>query len=58
MPVAARQKEDGVWIWYQRADRSEAVYSDQRSLCLAILRPGGLSLPGLDDTPPAWGGLG
>lgn len=55
-PVAAAEKEDRIWIWYQRVNKAEKEYSDQRTLCLGELTAEGWRLPSLRPNPPAWGG--
>lgn len=56
MPVAAHRRNGEILVWYQRVDRHEVVYSDQRVLCLAVLRDGEWSLPSLRDEAVSWGG--
>lgn len=56
MPTATESLDGSVRIWYQRVDKAAAEYSDQRTLCAAILGPNGLTRPIVDDTTPSWGG--
>lgn len=56
-PVASRMLDDGaVQIWYQRVNKGEEDYFDQRALCLGEIRNGQWTLPELSPEPPAWGG--
>lgn len=56
-PGAVRVSDRGVDIWYQRVNKGEAEYMDQRTFCLARLLPDGqFQLPALRPEPPAWGG--
>lgn len=57
-PVASRTLPDGaVQLWYQRVDKGEAVYDDQRVLCVGEIRGGQWILPALQTESPAWGGV-
>ncbi len=56
-PVASEQEEKGARIWYQRIDKQEAVYEDQRVLCVARVSSGQWSPVPVSGTPPAWGGV-
>lgn len=56
-PVASRMLEDGVvQLWYQRVNKGEEDYFDQRTLCLGEIRNGQWLLPELSPEPPVWGG--
>jgi hypothetical protein len=56
-PVASRSLDDGtVQLWYQRVNKGEADYFDQRTLCLGEIRNGQWTLPELNPDPPMWGG--
>ncbi|MCX7427477.1 MAG: hypothetical protein NTW96_17845 [Planctomycetia bacterium] len=56
-PVASRTLADGaVQLWYQRVDKGEADYMDQRTLCLGEIRGGRWTLPSIRPESPAWGG--
>ncbi|NIA13787.1 MAG: hypothetical protein GWP08_06865 [Nitrospiraceae bacterium] len=56
MPVAARSTERGATIWYQRVDKGEADYLDQRTLCIGEIEDGVWRIPELAPQAPAWGG--
>lgn len=57
LPVASEQTQDGARIWYQRIDKDETDYSDQRTLCVGSYgRSNGWTIPALAPAPPAWGG--
>ncbi|NUQ65303.1 MAG: hypothetical protein HUU20_22785 [Pirellulales bacterium] len=56
-PSASRTLEDGtVQIWYQRVNKEETSYADQRTLCLGEIRNGSWALPAVQPGSPAWGG--
>jgi hypothetical protein len=55
-PAAALQKGDEIQVWYQRVNKTEKEYADQRTLCLATLSPKGWTIPVLHPESPAWGG--
>jgi hypothetical protein len=56
-PVASRMLDDGtVQLWYQRVNKGEEDYFDQRALCLGEIRHGQWTLPELSPEPPVWGG--
>ena len=56
-PSASRTLEEGtVQLWYQRVNKGETEYVDQRTFCLGEIRGGRWSLPSLHPEPPAWGG--
>ncbi|HPO14655.1 MAG TPA: hypothetical protein PLI09_14535 [Candidatus Hydrogenedentes bacterium] len=55
-PVAAFPEGEKIRVWYQRVDKGEAEYSDQRTLCLGELEGKGWSLPPLFPEEPAWKG--
>ncbi|MBI2426034.1 MAG: hypothetical protein HYV27_24635 [Candidatus Hydrogenedentes bacterium] len=56
-PVASRTLSGGViQLWYQRVNKGEALYGDQRTLCVGEIRAGQWILPALHPEPPAWGG--
>lgn len=56
-PVSTEPTRHGARIWYQRVDTAEAVYSDQRTLCIGELSRGAWTLPCLHPEPSAWGGI-
>ncbi|MBI4556719.1 MAG: hypothetical protein HY706_03980 [Candidatus Hydrogenedentes bacterium] len=56
MPVASEALEGEVRVWYQRVNKGEKEYSDQRTLCVGHIRGGAWNTPVLDPVPPAWGG--
>ena len=55
-PVASHTAADGVRLWYQRVNKGETEYVDQRTLCVGTIRDGQWHVPTLHETPPAWGG--
>lgn len=56
-PVATRTLTDGtIQLWYQRVNKGEEDYFDQRTLCLGEIRDGQWVLPELHQEPPVWGG--
>ncbi|MCC6491369.1 MAG: hypothetical protein IT364_28020 [Candidatus Hydrogenedentes bacterium] len=55
-PVATRTAGDVVQLWYQRVNKGETEYSDQRTLCLGEIRDGQWTLPELSSEPLPWGG--
>jgi len=55
-PVAVEQKGGEVRVWYQRVDKSEKEYADQRTLCLGVYKNGNWETPALFDGAPTWGG--
>jgi len=55
-PAAAIPAAGETWIWYQRVNKAETEYADQRTLCLGILRDGAWTCPEVNPTPPARGG--
>ncbi len=54
MPVASEVTADRIRLWYQRIDKSEPEYVNQRVLCLAEIRGGEFSIPKLDIFPSPW----
>lgn len=56
MPVAALPETKGVAIYYQRVEKTQPVYDDQRVLCLGYLQRGAWSIPSLHDATLPWGG--
>ncbi|GMV95106.1 MAG: hypothetical protein AMXMBFR82_48840 [Candidatus Hydrogenedentota bacterium] len=56
-PVASRTLDDGtIQLWYQRVNKGEEDYFDQRTLCLGEIRDGRWVLAELNPEPPTWGG--
>jgi len=55
-PVAALPSKEGTRVWYQRVEKSNEDYSDQRTLCVGTVRDGTWSMPDLHPEPPSWGG--
>jgi len=56
-PSASRTLGDGtVELWYQRVNKEEPSYVDQRTLCLGEIGGGRWVLPAIHPEPPAWGG--
>jgi len=55
-PVSAHADGDLVRIWYQRVDKDEPVYRDQRLLCVGELRAGQWGIPRVGDETLPWGG--
>jgi len=55
-PSAAYAENGETWVWYQRIDKSEPVYVDQRTFCFGVVRDGQWRLPAVNPEPPAWGG--
>ncbi len=54
-PCQTFRAPDGVRIWYQRVDKAEAQYTDQRTLCLGLWRDGQWHTPDSGGAT-AWGG--
>lgn len=57
MPASTFGASSGRYIWYQRVDKSEPEYMDQRVLCVGILSGGGWNLKPVRNTVPPWGGI-
>ena len=56
-PIAVEQRDGRVRVWYQRVNKGEKEYADQRTLCLGIYTANGAwELPALSSAAPAWGG--
>ncbi len=56
-PVAAETLPDGARIWYQRVNKDEKDFSDQRTLCIGEIRGGAWKPAPTSAEPPAWGGV-
>ena len=55
-PGGAAEMDQGIMVWYQRVNKQEIEYSDQRTLCVLLFDGGKWSLPDIGETSPAWGG--
>lgn len=55
-PVASLASDSAVYIWYQRVEKDQPDYSDQRTLCLGMIHNGQWAVPGVHDGSPPWGG--
>ncbi|MDQ1257283.1 MAG: hypothetical protein QG656_1886, partial [Candidatus Hydrogenedentes bacterium] len=55
-PAAVWSGDGEDLVWYQRVDKGEKEYMDQRVLCAAWIRNGEWSLPALRPGSPVWGG--
>ncbi len=56
MPVAALPAGNAVRIWYQRVNKQESEFSDQRTLCVGDLAESGWSLVAVNQDVLPWGG--
>ena len=56
-PVAAETLPDGARIWYQRVNKDEKEYADQRTLCVGEIHGDKWTLVPLAPEAPAWGGI-
>lgn len=56
MPVAAVPLDRGTGIYYQRVEKIQPEYLDQRVLCLGYYRDGQWTVPALREEPVPWGG--
>ncbi|MBI5093602.1 MAG: hypothetical protein HZB26_14305, partial [Candidatus Hydrogenedentes bacterium] len=55
-PAAAFSEGAETRMWYQRVDKGEKEYSDQRTLCMGILKNETWETPALADGAAPWGG--
>jgi hypothetical protein len=53
-PVAAEAVGDCARIWYQRVNKDEQEFSDQRTLCIGEIRDGAWKLVPTSAEAPAW----
>lgn len=56
-PVAVMTDDGGARIWYQRVNKDEQEFSDQRTLCIGEIRDGAWKLVPASAEAPAWGGV-
>lgn len=56
-PVAVHQAPGTTFVWYQRVNKDEKEYTDQRTLCLGAIRGDRWETPAVQTGPPAWGGV-
>ncbi|MBX7257692.1 MAG: hypothetical protein K1Y02_15130 [Candidatus Hydrogenedentes bacterium] len=56
MPVAAIPLGGSTRVWYQRVDKQEKEYSDQRTLCVGDFTDSGWTLPAIGADSLPWGG--
>lgn len=55
-PGGAAETNQGIMAWYQRVNKQEIEYSDQRTLCVLLYDGEKWRRPDIGETPPAWGG--
>lgn len=56
-PAAVEVQGEAVRVWYQRVDKEEKEYADQRVLCLGTLTTAGFAPEKMREGAPAWGGV-
>lgn len=55
-PVATHTAGTTAYIWYQRVEREQPEYSDQRTLCLGLFHDGQWAIPSVREEPVPWDG--
>jgi hypothetical protein len=56
MPVSALPLQGKTGIWYQRVEKTQKEYLDQRVLCLGLYADGAWTLPEVGEGSLPWGG--
>ncbi|HQE82257.1 MAG TPA: hypothetical protein PLM14_04610 [Candidatus Hydrogenedentes bacterium] len=55
-PAASHTVNNAVYIWYQRVEKEQPEYADQRTLCLGMVAGGQWTIPSVHEDAPPWGG--